>query len=319
MKRGVLLALRLAVAISLLAFVLFIVPLPDIFAVLGSADQLLIALSFSLIVLDQYLGAIQMRPLAGTLNLSVTVNAILRINMISTFYQLFLAGSLSGGIARFYMLGNPDSRYSSAFACIVFSRLVENITLLVTGLICWWFGGALLGYRIGLLFLAMLLAFLSLYLLLFSRLPFLARLRLLAASLIERLPVSLGARLGGLSEQFRLAGEFPARSQAYVFAISFVRQAIGIFGFLCLARSILMPIGYLELGWVRSFVQLLSQIPISFAGLGVREGTLLGLLPLYGVSAPAAVALSFLLLARTLFLGILGGLVEARYRLVWRR
>jgi hypothetical protein len=98
MKRGLLPALKLVVAISLLAFVLFLVPLPDIFKVLGSADRLLIALSFSLIVLDQYLGAIQMRPLASTLNLSVTANEILRINMISTFYQLFLAGSLSGGV-----------------------------------------------------------------------------------------------------------------------------------------------------------------------------------------------------------------------------
>lgn len=132
-------------------------------------------------------------------------------------------------------------------------------------------------------------------------------------------PETLASRLRALPEQFGRAGEFPTRLQTYAFAISLVRQAIGIFGFFCLARSILLPIGALELGWVRSFVQLLAQLPISIAGLGVREGTLLGLLPLHGVSPPAAVAFSFLLLARSIFLAIGGGLLEARYRLVWRR
>ena len=60
-----------------------------------------------------------------------------------------------------------------------------------------------------------------------------------------------------------------------------------------------------------------AQLPISIAGLGIREGTLLGLLPLYGVVPSAAVAFAFLLLARILILGIGGGLLEARYRLVW--
>jgi hypothetical protein len=64
-------------------------------------------------------------------------------------------------------------------------------------------------------------------------------------------------------------------------------------------------------------VQLAAQLPISIAGLGVREGTLVGVLPLYGVNPSAAVAFSFLLLARTIVLGIGGGLLEARYRLTW--
>ena len=319
MNRSLLLAFKIVVAISLLAFVLFFVSLPDIFAVLGSADPLLIALAFSVIVLDQYLGAIQLRPLARMLELGVTVSGILRINMIASFYQLFLPGSLSGGIARFYMLGNPNGQYSRAFACIVFNRLVENITLVVAGAFCWWSSGSPLGYRVGLLFLALLLAFLGPHLLMFSRLPLPAGTRALTTALIEWLPEALASRLRDSREQLRRGREFPARLHAYAFTISLLRQAIGIFGFVCLARSILLPIEALELGWVRSFVQLLSQLPISIAGLGVREGTLLGLMPLHGVSPPAAVAFSFLLLARAIFLAIGGGLLEARYRLVWHR
>lgn len=319
-SRSLLLAFKVVVTISLLAFVLSIVALPEIFAVLGSADLLLVGLAVGVIVLDQYLGAIQFKLLTGTLELEFTVGGLFRINMIAAFYQLFLPGSLSGGVARWYMLGNPERRYSHAFSCVLFNRLVENITLIVAGALCWWFSGSPpLGYRVGLLLLVLLLAFSSVYALMFTRLSLPAGALASGAALIGRLPETWVSRLSEIHAQLGRAREFPAHSHAYVFALSLARQAIGILGFFWLAQSIVLPIGALELGWVRSFVQLAAQVPISIAGLGVREGTLLALLPLYGVGPPAAVAFSFLLLARAMLLALGGGLLEARYRLIWGR
>lgn len=54
------------------------------------------------------------------------------------------------------------------------------------------------------------------------------------------------------------------------------------------------------------------MLPISFAGLGVREGTLVFLLQPYGVSATDAVALFFLFFARALLVAGIGGLFEAK-------
>ena len=140
MKRGTLLSLKIGVTVSLLALVLLVVPVPEILRALSSADPSLFALAFAVVVLDQYLGAAQLSALAKTLELRFTVAAIFRINIITGFYQLILPGSLSGGLARWRMLGGPERQYSRAFTCIVFNRLVENISAIVVGTLCWWLG-----------------------------------------------------------------------------------------------------------------------------------------------------------------------------------
>jgi len=53
-----------------------------------------------------------------------------------------------------------------------------------------------------------------------------------------------------------------------------------------------------------------TNLPISISGLGVREGGLIMLLEPFGVSGATAVALSFLMLARSLLLGAIGATLE---------
>jgi uncharacterized membrane protein YbhN (UPF0104 family) len=57
-------------------------------------------------------------------------------------------------------------------------------------------------------------------------------------------------------------------------------------------------------------VALLLLLPVSIAGLGLREGGYVGLLGLFGVPAPQALALSLMLFAYTLFGALLGWLAE---------
>lgn len=71
----------------------------------------------------------------------------------------------------------------------------------------------------------------------------------------------------------------------------------------------LEQVPFLTLGWMRSAVQLLDNLPLSIAGLGVREATLLVLLEPYGVAGERAVAPAFILLGRRLLLGLVGGLL----------
>ena len=69
--------------------------------------------------------------------------------------------------------------------------------------------------------------------------------------------------------------------------------------------------------WARACYTLVLLLPITFAGLGAREGVLILLLQPYGVTGADAVALSFIQLGGTLILAILGGMYE--FRTFWRR
>ena len=117
-----------------------------------------------------------------------------------------------------------------------------------------------------------------------------------------------------LAKLFEAANEFSNLSMQdllYILIISFAGHVLGIVVFYLFAVSINIDISFINLGWIRSFLLLLLMLPISFSGIGVREGSLVLILNNYGVLPEKALALSLLLLARTVIFGLIGGAIEA--------
>ncbi|HWN06821.1 MAG TPA: hypothetical protein VNO53_06625, partial [Steroidobacteraceae bacterium] len=72
-----------------------------------------------------------------------------------------------------------------------------------------------------------------------------------------------------------------------------------------------IQLSFANIGWMHAVVAVLVLLPISFAGLGVREGTLVLLGARYGVAAPLALSWSLLLFAGMLFVAAIGACIEA--------
>jgi hypothetical protein len=62
-----------------------------------------------------------------------------------------------------------------------------------------------------------------------------------------------------------------------------------------------LEIGYLQIAGISAVASLVASLPISVAGAGTRDATLIALLAPYGASAAQAVALSALMLSNVLF------------------
>ena len=77
-----------------------------------------------------------------------------------------------------------------------------------------------------------------------------------------------------------------------------------------LAVAVGLEISYFQLVLVLALSSLASLLPISISGLGVREGGLIMLLEPFGVTGATVVALSFLMLGRSLLLGAIGAALE---------
>ena len=73
-----------------------------------------------------------------------------------------------------------------------------------------------------------------------------------------------------------------------------------------------MEIGFASLAWVRSAVQLAAMLPISLAGIGIREGGFIVLLEPYGVPNDEAVALGILVFSSLILNAGVGAVLEAR-------
>ncbi|GBD39749.1 hypothetical protein HRbin37_02035 [bacterium HR37] len=93
----------------------------------------------------------------------------------------------------------------------------------------------------------------------------------------------------------------------------------GVLIYYVLAASLKLELSFVTIGWIRSAVVLATMFPVSFSGLGIREGVLLVLLKPFEVSEKEALALSFLVFCTTLLLiGIIGGILEGKRFLVNR-
>jgi hypothetical protein len=75
-----------------------------------------------------------------------------------------------------------------------------------------------------------------------------------------------------------------------------------------LALSI--PLSFLDVAWMSSLVFLLQLLPVSLAGIGVREGALAFMFVQVGLPPEQGVAVGVLFFSQMLLLAVLGGLLE---------
>lgn len=97
-----------------------------------------------------------------------------------------------------------------------------------------------------------------------------------------------------------------------IILLALTRHILGIVSFWLVAMALDLHISFLTIGWIRVVMHALLMLPISLAGIGVREGSLVVLLQEYAVLPNEAVALAFLLFVVTLLSNSTGGLFEIR-------
>ncbi|RZI85801.1 MAG: hypothetical protein EOP38_03840 [Rubrivivax sp.] len=93
-------------------------------------------------------------------------------------------------------------------------------------------------------------------------------------------------------------------------ALAIIQQALIVAGAYVVIRALHADISWMAVAFVRSVVVVLMLVPVSIAGIGLRELTFYGLLPMFGVSKEAAVTASLLLLANSIAMGLVGGCSE---------
>lgn len=110
----------------------------------------------------------------------------------------------------------------------------------------------------------------------------------------------------------KVAGDLTGRAGLIGSAITFLAYGVYFGASLALLRAVEIDLSFRELAWVTGCLSLILLLPISIAGVGPREATLIFLLGRYGVSREDALAYSVLQFAVfTLFGGLTGSLALA--------
>jgi uncharacterized membrane protein YbhN (UPF0104 family) len=318
-KRAGKFLLKIILSLGILTYLLSHVSLASFWEALLDARHNYLILAFLLYIVGQVLSAYKWRLLAKTLGFRRKFKRFLAYYFIGMFFNLFFLGSIGGDVGKAYLLaGRRDSRMRAGYSILAerFTGGMALVTIAIIALISspsidviplWlklihWVGLDMeisspsidvisLWLNIGLIGACVAVWALVLTIPLLPFVPWLTR----WASKIK---------LG----DFAVYWSHPRR-MALVLVISFCFQIINImvFSLIGISLNLDVPLGYYFV--IVPLVDLVSILPISISGIGVREGSYVGLLYLAGVETSQGLAFGLLGFLVVLAASLLGGII----------
>ncbi len=302
--------LRVVIGLAVLAVLFYKVPITDVWDTITTARWSLVLGAAALALLMQWSTADRLRRLCNAHGHGWGTGQIFQINLATRFYGLFLPGGNFTGIAiRFYKLSGDHKHYLGTAVALFYDRIAATVSLCALGAVFWMLERPDGSWQALVAILSALLVMVLALVILFDRSPgpVVSKLR----GMVGKLG---GVRLNTLRQAVRDSRQLSGRQTFLVYTLSVAAHLMGVAGWYLLSQSLGLELSLVSIGWIRSAMILATMIPISVAGLGLREGAALLLLTTYpGIENEDALAFSLLVFAvTTLLIGLAGGLIEAK-------
>ena len=300
---------RAGLGIALLAFILWRADIAGLSAVLTPAVWPAALLALALLVSSQGLAALRWGLILGQPRPAWAV--LFRLYLMGAGAGLFLPTSVGGDAFRAAAAARLTGRPAATISSVLLDRMSGVVALLVYAATGWLaapttaerlIGGASWSGPPPLLLLAL------------GALLGAGLIGIIARSRVERVRRIRQEVVDGVRPLLRQ----PARLAA-VLGLALLVQALMLLLWLVLATGLALPIPAETLLVGVPIVSLATLLPLTIAGLGVREGVWLFLLRASGINATAIVSFSLLYFFVTLLAGALGGLVFVRWGVGDRR
>ncbi|MBI4084699.1 MAG: flippase-like domain-containing protein [Candidatus Levybacteria bacterium] len=301
--KGKALLTRLLISAVIVYFFLKKIELRDIVTALTSAQHGYLILAFMVALLAWFVAAIKWQLLVP--NKALSIQRAFQLTLITLSYSFLLpGGQFTGEVGKFLHTQNTQSTISrsSVFISIVYDKMLG-----IWAIICIGFAGSLLdrahSFKMQYLY-AVLLAIVTVALIIMINTKALSKLINLLNQLRLRPALKLFfSRLPILKQTLQnQSGKI-----SYSLLLSLLYQLLIILVFWILAQSLDVKLSFISLMWIGSAVGFLTALPITYAGLGIREMSFVYLFSLYGIGAGRAVAFSLLIYV-VISVGSLSGL-----------
>jgi uncharacterized membrane protein YbhN (UPF0104 family) len=290
-------AARVLVSLALVIFVVKTTDLPGFARALGDLDATSVGAALLLTLVTPLLGIVRFRRVLGLAGAKAPFWPLLVDLLIATAYNFVLPTTLGGDVVRAARTGRRLGSTGLAIAAVGYERVVG---LLVLSL-CGWLGAVWLTRIDPVVLLAVSAS--TLLLAGFSAGWVGPLLAVLSRS--ARLPAAIRIVLVDVARLFR--GPFSGARPLLDTALGSLAYQLPNLGILAV-----VAMTFPDLDWGRAvflgvpLALVLSSVPISIGGLGLRESLFVTILGFYGVDRERALLLSLIWLGSTLLLGALG-------------
>lgn len=296
--------IRLGVAVAVLVLLFRFVPFAAVADALTDLHMGWVVAGVLLQYVLRVVGAMRMKPITSSQSIDLDHWTLFRILLAAQFYSMLLPGPLAGGGATWLKYVQHGASRQGAAVAIVLNRAIGMVVMITLG------AAALLadprGPYAGVA-AAVLIA--GLAVLVAANLPWASKPA--APSPAGRSRVRRA--VSSFRERLLLFGRMRARDKVVVVVGSAAFEIVGAAVMWCFARAGGLDVSLLTVVWIRAALQIVLVLPITVAGLGVREVGLVGVGALIGIPAAAAVTWSLTIFFGALIVAASGGLLESAW------
>ncbi len=235
------------------------------------------------------------------------LNKLFKLNMISYYFALLLPGQIAGEAAKTYILGKSNkTRVQKIAASVIIDKITGMIGLLIVGVIGLVFSAKELPIIILISFTSGV--FILLFALFLIRIDYIYNLILKSIYYFES-KVKKGFRIFNFIKELISAWHDYAKDLRIIIfnvLLGVLFQLIGAFTFYLLSRQFGVYINYGDWCWILGALTFAMLLPITIGGIGIREGTLVGLLGIYGVASETVLGISLISFSFLLVVALIG-------------
>lgn len=298
--------LKLAVGVSLIAYLLSRMEVADIVAAVRGYNVQIWLAGLALTLSSMLVAGLRWKMLIP----QVGYFRLVRYSFIGQFYSLVLPGQIAGEAVKAWRISRGSSDAPGLVASVFIDRIIGLIALLLVAIIGIVLARDELSRRFLLAAIGLIMALSAgLFIL---RLPLAQTLLSGAISHVgSHYPKlrSFGDRLLLLSTAWVNCTRHPWRMICNMF-LGILFQLIGVATFALLASGVGIDIAWVHWMWLVGVTAIVTLLPLSVGGLGIREGALVVLLAQFNVAGEQAIALSLAIFSLTLAVALIGWLAD---------
>jgi glycosyltransferase 2 family protein len=261
--------------------------------------SMIVAIAASGIVALKYHLLIRKTPI------SLPVRTLLKINLISRYYALLLPSAVGVEAVRWLKVTNNRGSKALFTASSFFERFSFLSVLLFAGTIPLFFS---VKPEIIILRKQLLPLTIMMFAGIFTGIAFILS-KNLQEYLRALLKLEKWPKLNSFLQNFSLRKKSKTL-YANIYLLSIIWQILFVFRLILLFKSACFSLGIWDITWMGSLVLLLQIIPLSFAGIGIREGAYAYLFTLFKLPSEDGILIGILFFSQMLIFAVIGAVLE---------
>ena len=304
----------------ILLFVIFVwilksVNLSETIRILKTTNLSLFFIAFLINNLSNIFLTIKWHRLSTPLNIKSSFLDLLRLNFISVFYSSFVPGQASGELIKGYKLSKKEGAQEKVWIPIFIDKITNLLITLIIGLVAILFDKNLSQNK-SIIFCAaaLTLACSVTTIILFSEHTekITRNLTNIAVKILRLFKIQADS-IKNFSltyfEEYKKHDKLMFETLLWSAAIKLPH----IFAYFFLAGSLNINLSVIQCAWLFSIISIVTILPVSFSGLGVREGSMIFLLSQAGIEKSLALGMSILIFLQLIMVALIGGVLELFY------